>query len=69
MDKYKEIQKIYKKNTGQTAAPCWIAHVLSDYGFTKRMAPNRINPNVRKKPCPVSKRQSVKIAIREFGLI
>jgi hypothetical protein len=52
-----------------TAQSCWIAHVLSDHGLTKRVAANRRNGASRTKPCPTSKRPAIEAALRHFKMI
>ena len=69
MATYKEIQQAVKELAGFTVKICWIAHVLSDYGKTRRIAPNRIDPSKRKHPCPQSKRPAIEGLLRQFGMI
>jgi hypothetical protein len=52
-----------------TPKTCWIAHVLSDHGLTRRTAPNRINPGVRQEPCPAEKRGAIIDALRELKML
>jgi hypothetical protein len=69
MATYKEIQEDVRSNAGFTPKSCWIAHVLSDYGLTKRQAYNRLDSFKRKYPCPDNKRDSIVKALRRFKMI
>ena len=69
MATYKEIQETVKKRYGFMPKNCWIAHVLSDYGLTKRQSPNRIDPDSRKYPCPDDKRDAIKSVLRYYKMI
>ena len=69
MATYKQIQQLIKDQHGYLAQPCWIADVMAEHGLTKRVAPNRIDPNKREKPCPVEKRKAVEDALRHFNMI
>lgn len=69
MATYKEIQKAVKTAAHFTPKTCWIAHVLSDHGLTKRQSPNRINASERKYPCPPDKRASIEAVLRKFQMI
>ena len=67
MATYKQIQNEVKLNSHFTPKTCWIAHVLSDLGQTKRTAPNRIDPSSRVHPCPPEKRAAILRAIEKLG--
>jgi hypothetical protein len=69
MATYSQIQKLVRAKGGFTPKPCWIAHVMSDHGLTKRVAFNRIDPDARKHPRPPQKRQSITDALRELRMI
>jgi hypothetical protein len=66
---YKKIQEAVKEEYGFVAKTCWIAHILSDYGLTKGKSHNRIDPNVRKYPCPQSKRFQIEQTMKRFKII
>lgn len=69
MPTYREIQCHVKQRSGFVAKTCWIAHVLSDHGLTKRQAPNRADPTSRVHPCPAAKRAAIEEALRELGAL
>ena len=64
-----EIIDRVKSERGFSPKSCWIAHVLSDHGLTKRAAHNRDDPNLRAHPCPVLKRPAIEAALRHFAMI
>jgi len=57
MATYKQIQDNVRSSHGFKAQTCWIAHVLSDYGLTTRVAHNRKTPMSARNP--VQKARSV----------
>ncbi|TRL28976.1 hypothetical protein FM996_18040 [Methylosinus sporium] len=69
MASYREIQDYIRASNGFVAQTCWIAHVASDYGLTKRIAHNRLTPGERAKPCPLGKRPAIEAALRHFRMI
>lgn len=69
MATYKQIQEFLKNEHGRTFKSCWIAHVKSDHGLTKRQAPNRYEPDKRVHPCPHEYRQHVENALKHFKMI
>lgn len=69
MATYFQISEHVKKTNGFVPKTCWIAHVLSDHGLTKRMAKNRANSGSRKYPCPEMKRGDIEQALRHFSMI
>lgn len=69
MPTYKEIQEQTKKSYNFTPKTCWIADILDDHGRTKRMAPNRIDENKRKHPCPPHRRDKLETIMREMGAL
>lgn len=48
---------------------CWIAHAKKKCGLPVRIAPNRIDPNKRVKPCPEDKFPAIREALKHFGMI
>ena len=52
-----------------TLAYCWIAHVKEMEGLNPRKAPNRKDPDIRKVPCPENKVESIRDALKHFGVI
>ena len=56
MATYKQIQNETKRRCGFVPKTCWIADVKAALGLISRMAPNRIDAEGRKHPCPASKR-------------
>ena len=69
MATYRQIQLHIKDLHGYSAQTCWIADVMAEHGLTKRIAPNRIDPTRREKPCPLGKRKDVEDALRHFNMI
>jgi hypothetical protein len=66
---YKQIQHWVREQFQFVPETCWIAHVMSDFGLTKRIAPNRIRATARVNPCPDSKRAAIIVALTHFGLL
>ena len=66
---YREIQNYVKNKYGYTVKTCWIAHVKEMSGLEVNIAPNRTDVNKRKFPCPESKIEPIKDALRHFGMI
>ena len=69
MATYRQISDYVRKEYNFVPKTCWIAHVLSGYGLTKRMAPNREDPGKRRYPCPDEKRSAIESALRHFAMI
>lgn len=69
MATYKQIAAAVRESADFEPETCWIAHVKSDYGLTRRQAPNRIDPDRRCRPCPPSKRSHIEGVLRDFGMI
>lgn len=69
MATYREIQQIVRETKGFTPKSCWIAHVLSDNGLTKRQAPNRMDPTERVHPCPPQKREAIEQVLIDLGYL
>jgi hypothetical protein len=68
MATYKKIQNYVKQRYGYTPETCWIAHVKQMSGLRMRKAPNRMGTE-RVKPCPPEKVESIRAALRHFGMI
>ncbi len=68
MATYKQIQEFLKNKHNRAFKSCWIAHVKSDYGLTKRQSPNRYDPNKRVHPCPDEFRENVEDALKHFKM-
>jgi hypothetical protein len=66
---YKEIQQIVKEEHGFIPKSCWIAHILFDHGLTKRQSSNRIDPNIRKYPCPENKRLQIEQVMKRLKIL
>lgn len=69
MATYKEIQDYVRARAGWVPKSCWIAHVLSDYGRTRTVAPNRRDGRKRLYPCPDVKRPAIVSALEHFGMV
>lgn len=69
MASYKEVQDYVRERNGFVPKSCWIAHVLSDAGLTKSVAPNRRDGRERLHPCPDAKRAPIVAALRHFGML
>lgn len=66
MPTYRQIQDKVKFTSGFVPKTCWIADVLTLVGKKLRAAPNRIDPHVRKNPCPIEKQWAIISAIRQL---
>jgi len=66
MATYREIQAEVKSSSGFVPKTCWIAHILADHGLTGRSAPNRIDQDRRKHPCPAERRPAIEAALRRL---
>ena len=69
MATYQQIQDHIRERDRFVPQTSWIAHVMSDYGLTKSISPNRINASRRAIPCPPDKRSAIEAALRHFGMI
>jgi hypothetical protein len=69
MATYREAQEHVRKHEGFVPQTCWIAHVLSDHGRTRGVAPNRHDPAVRVKPCPAHRRQAIERSLRALEML
>lgn len=66
---YAKIANEVQRIGGFMPKTCWIAHVKSEFGLTRRVAPNRIDAKRRKYPCPSEKRPVIVEAMRRLGMI
>ena len=62
----KAIQREVSITSGFVPKTCETAHVLELVGKRLRTAPNRINPNVRRYPCPTEKQAAIVEALRKL---
>jgi len=65
---YRQIQERVKSQAGFVPQTCWIADVKAGRGLTSDIAPNRIDPHARVKPCPEGKRRAIEAALDYFGM-
>ncbi len=63
MATYEDIQREVKTASGFFPKTCWIAHSLELLEIKLRLAPSRINPKMRKHPCPSAKIAAIVEAI------
>ncbi len=66
MPTYKAIQREVRMIYGFVPKTCQIAHVFELLGEKPRVAPNRIDPSVRKYPCPAEKQPAIIEALRKL---
>jgi hypothetical protein len=66
MPTYNAIEQEVRITYGFVPKTCWIAHVFELSGRKLRVAQNRIDPSVRKHPCPVDKRPAILEALRRL---
>jgi hypothetical protein len=66
MPTYEAIQNEVRITNGFVPKTCWIAHVFELPGKKLRLAPNRIDPIVRKHPCPAGKQPAIIEALRKL---
>ncbi len=66
MPTYEAIQHEVRMTDGFVPKTCWIADVLDRSGKKLRVAPNRIDPVVRKYPCPAEKQPGIIRALRKL---
>ena len=59
MPTYEAIQREVRTRFHFVPKTCWIAYVLALSGRKLRAAPNRIDRDVRKYPCPAKKRGAI----------
>lgn len=69
MATYRQISEHIRTKSGFVPKTCWIAHVLSDNGLTKRIAHNRTDRDIRLHACPASKRAEIESALRDLSMI
>ena len=63
---YAAVQRDVEFTSGFVPKACWIAHVLELLGKKLRIAPNRIDPNVKRDPCPTGKQAAIVEALRKL---
>ena len=63
---YAAVQRDVEFTYGFVPKACWIAHALELLGKKLRIAPNRIDPNVRRYPCPTEKQAAIVEALRKL---
>jgi hypothetical protein len=66
MLKYKAIQQEVRTSHGFVPKTCWIAHVFELSGKKLNAARNRLDPGVRKNPCPPEKQPAIIEALRNL---
>jgi hypothetical protein len=69
MATYREIQNWLRTRHNFVPKTCWIAHVMSEHGLTRRPVPNRLDQASRKYPCPDDKRPAILEALRKFSMV
>ena len=69
MPTYKEIQSATKLRYGFTPKSCWIAHLKSERGLTRSVAPNRESLETRKHPCPDRRRSELTTVMIDLGAL
>lgn len=67
MATYRQIADDVKSRTGKTIKTCWIAHVKSLHGLTRRVSPNRISPISRVYTCPAKWVAEIEQSLRNLG--
>lgn len=67
MATYRQIADDVKSRTGRTVKTCWIAHVKSLHGLTRRVSPNRISTESRVHPCPDKWVAEIEQSLRNLG--
>jgi hypothetical protein len=67
MTTYKNIQEDIRQKHHVTVKTCWIADVKRQHGQTSRIAPNRLDPERAKYPCPQDKRKLIEESLRRLG--
>jgi hypothetical protein len=68
MPTYGAVERQVRNTYGFVPKTCWIAHVFEISGKKPRVARNRIDPRVRKNPCPPEKQPAVIEARRRLEL-
>jgi hypothetical protein len=66
MPKYRAIQSEVRITSGFVPKTCWIAHVLELLGKKMRLPSYRVDPNVRRHPCPAERQAAMMEAIRKL---
>lgn len=68
MATYEQIRKWVKENYGFYPKTCWIAHVKEISGLPVQPSPRRRGKE-RANPCPPSKVEPIRAALRHFGML
>jgi len=66
MPTYEAIQHEVKMTAGFVPKTCWSAHFFELSGRKLRAAPNRIDPRVRKYPCPAERQPAIIDALHKL---
>ncbi len=66
MPTYEAIQHEVRITFGFVPKTCWIAHVFELLDKKLGVAPNRIDPIIRKCPCPSEKQAAIVEALRNL---
>lgn len=69
MATYKQIQEYAKEKYGIRIKTCWIAHMKEVCGLQRKDAPNRLNQEKRKYPCPEEKKEIIIEGFKHFEMI
>ena len=69
MTTHRDIAREVKFSAGFIPKTCWIAHVMEMLGLELRRAPNRINLEKRKYPCPPEKISAIISALYRLGRV
>jgi hypothetical protein len=70
MATYGDIQNWVRQNFSFVPKSCWIAHVMTDFKLTTRVAGNRLHPTERTNPCPSGwRRDAIVLALAHFELL
>jgi hypothetical protein len=69
MATYSQIKSVAEDIGGFKVETCWIADVKEQVSLPMRHAPNRQDPNRRKKPCPLEKKGAIVAAMRRLKMI
>ncbi len=68
MATYKEISNWIKQKYSFTPKNCWIAHCKELYGLPHKASPRRYSEQ-RVYPCPEDKREIIKEAFEDLGML
>lgn len=67
MATYKQIQTYVKEEYGFVPKSCWIAHCKEIYGLPLKVSRRGNKPRVY--PCPIEKREVIKVAFIHFKMV